>query len=354
VDPKESKRNFMDYVILKKERFSDFINKLKKIKKVIAPIKHGDKHFVFSEIENPDDITLKYIPTILPPKKYFMPQYETLIEYDTKDGQKMQAVLEYEEIILFGVHTCDIAGIQCLDAVFSNRPKDLHYLIRKNTVTVAGFECNEYCDEFASCGLMDTNLPNGGFDLFFSDIGERFMVQINTQSGEDIIEKTGVFEDVDDKSFSLLKTLREDKMKIFKNEVPIDHNKIPDLFDKCFDSHVWDEIGGRCISCANCTNVCPTCYCFDVVDEPNLDLKTGRRIRIWDSCQNEPFAKISSGESFRTERCDRKRHRFYRKFKYHVEKFNNFFCTGCGRCSRTCMAKINLKETLEALIKENA
>jgi sulfhydrogenase subunit beta (sulfur reductase) len=87
------------------------------------------------------------------------------------------------------------------------------------------------------------------------------------------------------------------------------------------------------------------------MDIPNLDLKTGRRVRVWDSCQNEPFAKIASGESFRAERSDRLRHRFYRKFKYHNDRFNRFYCTGCGRCSRTCMAKINLKETITALKK---
>jgi len=265
----------------------------------------------------------------------------------------MKAVLEYEELILFAVHTCDLAGIQCLDVVFADRPKDLNYLIRKNKITIIGFECNFYCDDYASCGLMDNNLPNGGYDLFFTDLGSYYLIHINTQLGEDIIGAINLFEKAEDSHHDDLKKLRENKRKIFKNEVDIEHNKIPELFDKSFDSPTWDEIGNRCVSCANCTNVCPTCYCFDVLDEPNLDLKTGKRIRVWDSCQNEPFAKISSGESFRENRCDRKRHRFYRKFKYHVQKYNNFFCTGCGRCSRVCMAKINLKETLASLIKEN-
>jgi len=89
------------------------------------------------------------------------------------------------------------------------------------------------------------------------------------------------------------------------------------------------------------------------MDVQNLDLKTGTRIRVWDSCQNETFAKVSGGESFREERSDRKRHRFYRKFKYPINRYSRFFCTGCGRCTRTCMAKISLIETLELLIKEN-
>ena len=116
---------------------------------------------------------------------------------------------------------------------------------------------------------------------------------------------------------------------------------------------VWDDLGNRCLSCGNCTNVCPTCYCFDVYDEPNLDLKTGKRIRVWDSCQNQPFARVAGGENFREHRRDRKRHRFYRKFSYPVERYSRSFCTGCGRCSRTCMAEINLKDTIKELIKGN-
>ena len=131
-------------------------------------------------------------------------------------------------------------------------------------------------------------------------------------------------------------------------------SKIPQLFERSLKSTIWDSIGDRCLSCGNCTNVCPTCYCFDVVDELNLDLKTGKRIRVWDSCQNERFAKVAGGESFRETRTRRKKHRFYRKFSYPVERFNKFFCTGCGRCTRTCMAKISLKETLEQIVKENS
>ena len=106
----------------------------------------------------------------------------------------------------------------------------------------------------------------------------------------------------------------------------------------------------KCLSCGNCTNVCPTCYCFDVRDEPELDLSKGRRIRVWDSCQHESFAKVAGGESFRKQRSERQRHRFSRKYSYPMARYKRLFCTGCGRCSRSCMAKIAMKETLAALL----
>lgn len=343
----------MNYIVMEKHQLNSFIVQLTAKHKVVAPVHKGFNRFAFDEVHAADQISLAYIPTILPPKKYFMPQHETLIEYETGESQKMKAVVEFEPLIIFGVHTCDLAGIQCLNMVFSDRPKDLNYLFRKNKIILIGLECNDYCDEHATCALMGNHLPIGGYDLFFTDLGDYFIIHIQTEVGDDLIEKMPDLKKADSPHLRALDDLRNRKKTIFKNEVDVERNEIPLLFDRGFDHPIWEEIGNRCLSCGNCTNVCPTCYCFDVQDIPNLDLKTGRRVRIWDSCQNEPFAKIASGESFRGKRSDRKRHRFYRKFEYHTERFSKFFCTGCGRCSRTCMATIELKDTIVALKRES-
>jgi sulfhydrogenase subunit beta (sulfur reductase) len=199
---------------------------------------------------------------------------------------------------------------------------------------------------------MGNFLPQGGYDLFFTDLGDYFFIQVGTQKGEDLVRDIPLLERAQSPHFADLETLRVQKAQVFRSEVPVDRSLLPRMFKEGFEAKVWEEIGARCLSCGNCTNVCPTCYCFDVRDVPDVNLVTGRRIRVWDSCQNEPFAKIASGESFRAERSDRKRHRFNRKFSYPVKRYNRFFCTGCGRCSRVCMAKIDLKETITQLAQE--
>ncbi len=341
------------YVVLKKELFNDFIVRLAGIKKLIAPIAKGYNNFAYEEVRSGEQIALKYIPTILPAKKYFMPRNETLLEFSTGKKSNVEAFIEYESLTLFGLHTCDIAGIQCLNMALSERPKDYNYLARKNFITIIGLECNEYCDEFASCHLVNASFPSGGYDLLFTDAGEYFIVHINTESGEEIVNITEIFNKAESLHLNELTKIRENKRKVFSNEVPIERRHIPELFDRSFRSNVWKEIGERCLSCGNCTNVCPTCYCFDIRDELELDMKHGRRYRVWDSCQLEPFAKVAGGFNFRKERFVRQRHRYYRKFRYPVDKFSRFFCTGCGRCTRTCMANISLKETLNQLVKES-
>jgi sulfhydrogenase subunit beta (sulfur reductase) len=343
----------MQYVILKKERFNDFIPRLSKMQKLIAPVSKGYNNFAFEEVSSASDIALKYIPTILPLKKYFMPQRETLLEFKIARGANAEAVVECEPMTIFGAHTCDLAGIQCLNMVFSERPKDYNYLTRKNRITLIGLECNEYCDEYASCHLVNASFPGGGYDLFFTDLRDYFIVHVKTQLGDEIVDATGSFEKADASHMNDLDKLRDHKRKVFSNEVPIESKKLPELFDKSFRARVWKDLNERCLACGNCTSVCPSCYCFDIRDELDLSLKKGIRFRVWDSCQLEPFARVAGGMNFRKERSARQRHRYYRKFRYPVDKFSRFFCTGCGRCTRTCMAGISLKETLNELIKES-
>lgn len=348
------------YVLLKKKDFDSFISRLSKLRKLVAPVAKGYNNYAFEEVTTGGEISLKYIPTVLPPKKYFIPQQETLLEFSLGHGIEAHAVAEYEKMVLFGVHTCDLAGIQCLNMVFSRRPRDYNYLIRKNNIDIIGLECNDYCDEHASCALVNASVPSGGYDLFFTDMGEYFIIHINTQVGDDIVEAAKCFERAGREHIQELVRLREQKRQIFKSEVhylrpsgqTVEPRDLPELFDRTFENGLWKDLDERCLACGNCTNVCPTCYCFDILSDVNIHLNGGRRFRRWDSCQLEPFAKVAGGENFRKERAARQRHRYYRKFRYPVIKYSRFFCTGCGRCSRACMAGIKLKETLNTVVEE--
>ncbi|MDP2044044.1 MAG: 4Fe-4S dicluster domain-containing protein, partial [Candidatus Omnitrophota bacterium] len=192
-----------------------------------------------------------------------------------------------------------------------------------------------------------------GYDLMMVDIGDKFIIHINSEKGERLVKEVDFIKEATEKEMVELERSREEKKKVFKDEFCAPLSKIYASFDKSFNSEVWKDVGKKCVGCGNCTAVCPTCYCFDVTDEMELNLNDGVRYRIWNSCQMDDFARIAGGEDFRKGRDSRQRHRYYRKFKYPVDKFNRYFCTGCGRCTRTCMAGISLIDTVNALEGES-
>lgn len=338
----------MKYASLKKTNLNHWLEHLKNKAKLYAPRKK-ENLFVLRPVKEVEDVCLEYIPTILPPKKYYFPQKERLFKFNAQTFKTAKAIDKFEEFILFGVHTCDIAGIQCMDVVFRDGPEDPNYLNRKDKMTIIGIECLKYCDKYANCTSMGNHVPRGGYDLMMVDIGDKFIMHINSEKGERLVKEVDFIKEAMEKEMVELERAREEKKKVFKDEFCAPLSKIYASFDKSFNSEVWKDVGKKCVGCGNCTAVCPTCYCFDVTDEMELNLNDGVRYRIWNSCQMDDFAKVAGGEDFRKGRDSRQRHRYYRKFKYPVDKFNRYFCTGCGRCTRTCMAGISLIDTVNAL-----
>jgi sulfhydrogenase subunit beta (sulfur reductase) len=339
------------YAVIKKDDLGKWIAHLQKKARVYAP-KKKENLFVFRPVKDASEISLQYIPTVLPPKKYYFPQREKLFKFTVRPFKTGKAIKEFEEFILFAVHTCDIAGIQCMDVVFRDSPEDPNYLNRKDKMTIIGIECLTYCDKYANCAVMGNHEPRGGYDLMMVDIGEKFILHINSEKGEKLVIGLPFIKEAVNGDMQLLERVREEKKKVFKAEFNASLPKVYEAFDKSFASGVWKDVGRRCVGCGNCTAVCPTCYCFDVMDEMSLSLNEGVRSRMWNSCQMDDFAQVAGGEDFRKGRDARQRHRYYRKFKYPVDKFNRYFCTGCGRCTRTCMADISLIETVNSLTGE--
>jgi ferredoxin len=134
----------------------------------------------------------------------------------------------------------------------------------------------------------------------------------------------------------------DNEERLSRHEVNFDPEQLPELLGrKEKENHpVWKEKAELCFSCGSCTNVCPTCYCFDVQEDVNWDMESGERKRRWDGCQLVSFAEVAGSHNFRPEPYQRYRHRYYRKGKYVPEMIGECACVGCGRCITACVAKI--------------
>ncbi len=333
--------------VLPKSNLAKFLEGLKNLSTLIAPVKKGDK-FIFSEIEKVSDVAVNYTRTILPPKKFLVPYRRERFSYST-DTLQFNKEFKVRDQIIFGVHSCDLHGISILDSVYLKENPDPRYLeIRKRTVLI-GISCMP--DEFCFCLSTGTAFPDGAnWDLFLTDIGADYFVTIGSPKGDEIVLKLRkLFKDIEKKDLYLYKESTSKKKKAFKLEKLPDLERISQLIELEYDSEVWKEESERCLGCGTCTNVCPTCFCYTSVDVPTLDGKKVKRIEFTTSCQYPYYSLVAGGHYFKPDRASRFKHRYYHKFvgyPYQIEKLG---CVGCGRCSAECPAGISIVETINRL-----
>ncbi|MBI4532820.1 MAG: 4Fe-4S dicluster domain-containing protein, partial [Candidatus Melainabacteria bacterium] len=274
--------------------------------------------------------------TILPPKKHFFSPQEKLISYN--DGGIQDCDSYAKPLILFGVHPCDLAGLSVMDTIFSATPADNHYHARRQVTLVIGLSCMP--DKHCFCHSMGTDSPERGYDMFLTELGEYFFVQIRTPQGYKLVDgQSKIMQPVFPEQQSQFKEFWVGRQEAF--QIGFKRDNLSAIVDMEWSNPIWEELGKRCLSCGNCTFVCPTCYCFDLVDTPSLSGTSGYRTREWDSCQFSCFAQIAGGYNFRMGPVDRLKFWYRHKLHGFDDPYGLPTCVGCGRCTVSCPAEID-------------
>lgn len=340
----------MTLTIIPKTELSNFIGRLLPRYQVAGPVA-SDGGFAFDLIKDPGELRLDYHTTILPPKKYLLPPREVLFNFELNTNGWVRASSQAHPTILFGVHTCDLHSFQLLERVFTSGYPDTNYVDRNSQTLIISIECLSPCDAHAFCKSMGTLTADDGYGLHLTDLGEVYAVDIGSKPGEVLLEYART-RAAAPKDISRLNAVLNEKWPRFSYRLDFDVSDLPSLLSVSAKSPIWAQLGERCLGCASCTNVCPTCYCFDVRDEVEMDLRHGQRVRVWDSCQLDEFATVAGGHNFRQSRAMRQRHRFMRKGKYIYDAYGYMGCVGCGRCARACLVDINPVSVFNELFRQ--
>ncbi len=315
---------------------------------VVAPTRQDD-YTNFSVITSPDQADLDAVNTRMSPKQLFFPKTERLFGFST-DRQQVELDSSHPQIppqVLFGTRPCDARSIAMLDKVFDTDVyRDQQYVARRKATTIVSLACKQLAPSCFCTRLGSNPADTVGSDLLIIELpDDRFAIQVLTPKGAALLtpadlpatagpEDTQAF----DKAFSAAK---DTTVK------PIDATALAGKLSDIFDSDIWDRWHDRCLGCGTCTYLCPTCHCFDIAEEATNNI--GQRVRNWDSCMFDLFTLHASGHNPRDLQRQRLRQRVMHKFSYTVDRYNQPFCVGCGRCVNRCPVNIDIREILGEL-----
>lgn len=275
----------MQKIITKK----DLENKIKELLKdfeIIGPRQISNKGIFYQSIMNPEDLYLGDGFAIEPIKKFFLNPSEWLFKEGFKEGSDILEDLPLKEFkrIIIGVRPCEVRGLTLLDRVFDSDYKDNSYINNRKRTIIIGLACASP-DRTCFCTSMGGSpVESHGMDALMFESEDGFTIEIITEKGRALFASSG-------------DNLNEDKKKLWEQEEEKIKNsikrkkKIPESLDKIFEDDYWDAVSKPCLSCGVCTYLCPTCHCFDLVDEER------KRLRCYDGCAFADFTLQASGEN---------------------------------------------------------
>ena len=280
-------------------------------------------------------------------KPWTFPSRVDALSVETRDDGSLAVRVEApagQPTAIIGARACDLAALGVQDRVLAGGPAvDPDYAARRADLFVVAVEC-----AFATSTCFCTSMGTGpevstGADVVLAEVDGGFVARADTPAGERLLAGLRLSQAPSarvDAAVEQVAAVRAGMGNAVQAE------GLHDRLLANLDHPRWDAIAERCLACANCTLVCPTCFCTGTEIGSDLDGRESTATRSWDSCFTAGFAQVTGGGSFRPNHKDRYRQWLTHKFGTWWDQFGSSGCVGCGRCVAWCPVGIDVREEL--------
>lgn len=258
---------------------------------------------------------------------------------------------EVSPTAVIGVRACDLAALSIQDNHFEleMRP-DPHYKERRQSLLLIGVDCAHSASTCFCVSTGDGPALDGGYDIGISELDDGFLIWHQSEKGRAITEQLGLVPANEGQLDAMLQATGQAAAEQTR-QLP-GSDSLRQLYSRLDHSH-WDAVAQRCLSCGNCTAVCPTCFCYQVEHEMALTGDTAEMVRSWDSCFSPTHSDMGH---FKVRSNTKHRYRQWMTHKlagWQVQQ-RRIGCTGCGRCITWCPVSIDLTQEVTAVLEEGS
>ena len=250
---------------------------------------------------------------------------------------------------LIGVRACELAAIAIQDKVFLNSQyTDPIYAARRRNAFLVAVNCTQFAAT-CFCESMHTGPRcTQAFDLALTELTDGFVVEIATEEATSVMQAIATRNPTAEE----LNAAQQRRQGATGQSRKMPSEQARDIVMRNLQHPRWHEVAQRCLSCSNCTQVCPTCFCSSVTEVTDLDIEHVQRQRSWDSCFNMDFSYMHGGVVRNSIRSRYRQWLTHKLGTWH-DQFDTSGCVGCGRCITWCPVGIDITEEVAALNVES-
>lgn len=285
-------------------------------------------------------------------KKFLFPSKVRLWQAK-RNSEGFQILDEPQDIpryAFIGVRACEIQAIEVQDRVFKEQSSvDPTYSLRRDNALIIAVNCGQ-AGGTCFCDSMKTGPKvTGGFDIAMTEIidheNHMFLAEVGTDLGASVLENIPWIK-AEPEIVEQGRCISEQAAAQMGRNM--DTTEIKELLYKNYEHPRWNDVAERCLTCGNCTLVCPTCFCTTVEDRTDISGESAERRRVLDSCYNLNFSYIHGG-TIRSSGLSRYRQWMTHKLAAWIDQFGVSGCVGCGRCITWCPVGIDITEEVKAI-----